>query len=147
MWALLVTLAFTLYMAGMIWSMQVFEYPLFAFVGPEQFRAYHAAHNRSLPFFVILPSLLALVSAVLLVWIRPAGIPLWLVGLVVALDLAVLVSTAAGQAPLHARLDRDGYSTDVIRTLVRSNWIRTALWTANALLLLSMVAVALGAAK
>ena len=45
----------------------------------------------------------------MLFWIRPAGIPLWSVVLVVALDLAVLVSTAAWQAPLHGRLDR--YST------------------------------------
>jgi hypothetical protein len=147
MWAFLVTLAFTLYMTGMIWSMQVFEYPLFALVGRKEFPTYHAAHNRSLPFFVILPSVLALGSAVVLFWIRPAGIPLWSVVLVVALDLAVLVSTIAWQAPLHERLDREGFSAEVIRTLVRSNWIRTALWTINALLLLSMVAMALLVAK
>ena len=147
MWAFLVTLAFTLYMTGMIWSMQVFEYPLFALVGPKDFLRYHAAHNRSLPFFVILPSVLALGSAVVLFWIRPAGIPLWSVVLVVALDLAVLVSTAAWQAPLHGRLDREGFSAEIIRTLVRSNWIRTVLWTMNALLLLALAAMALLAAK
>ncbi|MFL5656464.1 MAG: hypothetical protein ACJ8CB_20090 [Ktedonobacteraceae bacterium] len=43
----------------------------------------------------------------MLFWIRPAGIPLWSVVLVVALDLAVLVSTIACQAPLHGRLDRE----------------------------------------
>ncbi len=66
MWAFLVTLAFTLYMTGMIWSMQVFEYPLFALVGRNDFPSYHAAHNRRLPIFVILPSLLALGSAIVL---------------------------------------------------------------------------------
>ncbi len=147
MWAFLVTLAFTLYMTGMIWSMQVFEYPLFARVGRNEFPSYHAAHNRSLPFFVILPSVLAFGSAVVLFWIRPAGIPLWSVALVVALDLAVLVSTAAWQAPLHARLDREGFSAEVISTLVRSNWIRTVVWTMNALLLLGLTAMALFAVK
>lgn len=147
MWAFLVTLAFTLYMTGMIWSMQVFEYPLFALVGRSEFPSYHAAHNRSLPFFVILPSVLALGSAVVLFWIRPAGIPLWSVALVVALDLAILVSTAVWQAPLHARLDREGFSAKVISILVQSNWIRTILWTINALLLLSMTATALFAVK
>ena len=142
MWVFLVTLAFTLYMTGMIWSMQVFEYPLFARVGRQEFPAYHAAHNRRLPVFVILPSLLALASAVVLFWIRPAGVPLWSVALVVALDLAVLVSTVAWQAPLHARLDRDGFSAESIRTLVRSNWIRTVLWTINALFLLGLTAMA-----
>ena len=147
MWAFLVTLAFTLYMTGMIWSMQVFEYPLFALVGRKEFPSYHAAHNRSLPFFVILPSMLALGSAIVLFWIRPASIPLWSVVLVVALDLAVLVSTIAWQAPLHGRLDREGFSAEVIRTLIRSNWIRTILWTINALFLLSMAAMALFAVK
>ena len=147
MWALLVTLAFTLYMTGMIWSMQVFEYPLFALVGMNEFPSYHAAHNRSLPFFVILPSVLAFGSAVVLFWIRPAGIALWEVSLVVALDLAVLVSTAVWQAPLHARLDREGFSVKIISILVQSNWIRTILWTINALLLLSMTATALFAVK
>jgi len=142
MWAFLVTLAFTLYMTGMIWSMQVFEYPLFARVGRQEFPAYHAAHNRRLPVFVILPSLLAFASAVVLFWIRPASVPLWSVALVVALDLAVLVSTVAWQAPLHARLDREGFSAEVISTLVRSNWIRTVLWTINALFLLGLAAMA-----
>jgi hypothetical protein len=147
MWAFLVTLAFTLYMTGMIWSMQVFEYPLFALVGHNEFLSYHAAHNRSLPFFVILPSVFALGSAVVLFWIRPASIPLWSVVLVVALDLAVLVSTVAWQAPLHGRLDREGFSIEIIRTLVRSNWIRTMLWTINALLLIGMAAMALFTVK
>jgi hypothetical protein len=143
MWAFLVTLAFTLYMTGMIWSMQMFEYPLFAMVGSNEFPSYHAAHNRSLPLFVILPSLLACGSAVALFWIRPTGISLWAVVPVVALDLAVLVSTALWQAPLHGKLDREGFSAEIIRTLVRSNWIRTILWTLNALFLLSMAALAL----
>ena len=147
MWAFLVTLAFTLYMTGMIWSMQVLEYPLFALVGRNEFPAYHAAHNRALPFFVILPSVLAFISAVVLFWIRPAGIPLWSVVVVVALDLAVLVLTAVQLAPLHGKLDREGFSTEVITTLVRGNWIRTILWTINALVLLGMVVLALPVAK
>ncbi len=146
-WTLLFTLAFTLYMTGIIWSMQVLEYPLFAKVGHDEFLSYHAAHNRTLPFLVILPSVLVLVSAVLLLWIRPSSIPLWSVVLVIGLNVAVLISTAVGQAPLHAKLDREGFSAEVISTLVRSNWIRTALWTINALLLLGMTATALLAAR
>ncbi|PWT73412.1 MAG: hypothetical protein C5B60_08225 [Chloroflexi bacterium] len=56
MLALLVTLPFSLYMTGLIWSMQVLEYPLFALVGPKEFPAYHRRHKQTLPFLVILPS-------------------------------------------------------------------------------------------
>jgi len=146
MWAFLVTLALTLYMTGMIWSMQVYEYSLFARVGRTEIPAYHAAHNRRLPFFVVLPSVLAFGSAVVFFLLRPAGIPLWSVALAVALDLAVIVSTVAWQAPLHARLAREGYSSEIISSLVRSNWIRTVLWTMNALLL-GLTAMALFAVK
>src|SRR5215469_859400 len=134
--ALLVTLAFSLYMTGMIWSMQLLEYPLFALVGPKEFSAYHRRHNRALPFAVILPSVIALVSAVVLIFTRPARLPLWASIVVAGLDLIIVVVTAVREAPLHAKLDRDGSSPTVIRQLVQGNWIRTVLWTANALILL-----------
>lgn len=34
--AFIITLALTLYMTGMIWSMQILEYPLFALVGQKE---------------------------------------------------------------------------------------------------------------
>ncbi len=37
--AFIITLALTLYMSGLIWSMQILEYPLFALVGPKEFPA------------------------------------------------------------------------------------------------------------
>jgi hypothetical protein len=46
----------TLYMPGMIWSMQILEYPLFALACSKEFPAYHRGHNRGLSVLVILPS-------------------------------------------------------------------------------------------
>ena len=142
-WFLLLTLAFTLYMTGVIMSMQLLEYPLFALVGPKEFPRYHAFHNRSLPVLVLLPTLLALLSSILLLWIRPSSAPLWLAILVVVCEAGIVASTAASQAPLHGKLDRDGFSAEVIATLVRTNWIRTALWIVSSLLLLGMTALVL----
>jgi hypothetical protein len=139
-WVLLLALAFTLYMTGVIVNMQLLEYPLFALVGKDDFARYHAFHNRSLFVLVLLPTLIALASSVVLLWVRPPGIPLWSVILVVASDLGIFVSTVVLQAPLHARLDRDGFSEAVIKSLVQTNWIRTLLWIVSALLLLGMAA-------
>jgi hypothetical protein len=147
MWAFLVTLAFTLYMTGMIWSMQILEYPLFALVGPKEFPAYHRRHNRGLPFLVILPSLAAFVSAVVLIFTPPARLPLWASIVITVLDLIILIATVAREAPLHARLDREGSSVTLIRQLVLGNWIRTLLWTVNALFLLALVAQFVAAAS
>ena len=58
--------------------------------------------------------------------------------MVAAVDLAVVAVTASLEAPLHAKLDREGYSEAVIRRLVRGNWIRTSLWTANGVFLLTL---------
>ena len=147
MWAFLVTLAFTLYMTGMIWSMQILEYPLFALVGAKEFPAYHRRHNRGLPFLVILPSLVAFVSAVVLIFTRPARLPLSASIVIAVLDLIIIIATVAREAPLHAQLDREGFSATLIRQLVLGNWIRTLLWTINALLLLALVAQFVAAAS
>jgi hypothetical protein len=145
--AFIVTLGLTLYMSGMIWSMQVLEYPLFALVGPKEFPAYHRRHNRGLPVYVILPSLAAFVSALVLIFTRPARLPLWSTIVVAAIDLVVIVVTAVREAPLHVRLDREGASEPVIRQLAQGNWIRTILWTANGLFLLALTAQLISTAR
>jgi hypothetical protein len=145
--AFVVTLGLTLYMTGMIWSMQILEYPLFALVGPKEFPAYHRRHNQGLPLFVILPSLAALVSAVVMIFTRPVRVPLWATLVVAATDLVVVAVTVALEAPLHGKLDREGYSLPIIRQLVRGNWIRTILWTANGVFLLVLTAQLISAAS
>ncbi len=145
--AFMLTLALTWYMSGMIWSMQILEYPLFALVGPKEFPAYHRRHNRGLPLLVILPSLAAFASAVVVIFTRPARLPLWASIVVAVLDLFIIIATAVREAPLHAQLDREGYSATLIRQLVQGNWMRTALWTVNALFLLVWTAQLLAAAS
>ena len=138
--AFMLTLGLTLYMSGMIWSMQILEYPLFALVGPKEFPAYHRRHNRRLPFLVILSSLAAFASAVVVIFTRPARLPLWASRVVAVLDLCIIIATVVREAPLHAQLDREGSQAPLIRQLVQGNWIRTGLWTANALFLLAWTA-------
>jgi len=145
--AFILTLALTLYMSGMIWSMQILEYPLFAPVGPKEFPAYHRRHNRGLPFLVILPSLAAFASAIIVIFTRPARLPLWASIVVAVLDLCIFIATVVREAPLHAQLDREGYQAPLMRQLVQGNWIRTVLWTANAIFLLAWTAQLLPAAS
>ena len=45
---LLLQLATTLPLAGLIWTIQVVHYPLFAGVGPARFAAYHADHSHGM---------------------------------------------------------------------------------------------------
>lgn len=144
LWTLLMALAATLFSTGVIWFMQVLEYPLFAYVGAEAFPAFHAQHNRRLPGVVFLPMLVAFVATVALLFVRPAAVPAWLAWLGVVLVGVVLVSSFTLLIPRHMRPTNEGYSPEIIRELVRFNWVRTVAWTLHALVLLAMLVLTLG---
>jgi hypothetical protein len=135
---LLVNLAATLFMTGLIWFVQVVHYPLFAAVGRDAFAAYHAAHSRRTTA-VVMPVMVAeALTALLLAWRPPPGVPAaaGLAGL--ALVAVVWASTGLAQVPCHTRLGA-GFDAATIRVLVSGNRVRTAAWSARAALLLWMV--------
>lgn len=138
MLVLLVNAAAVLFMAGFIWTMQLVHYPLFDRVGVEAFPGYETAHNR-LFFLVAGPGVLAtLISGVALLFVRPAQVPLWAVLLGLVLFAVIAVSTALFRAPQRGVLS-GGFDRGAYEFLVRTNWIRTAAWSAYGLLGLWMV--------
>jgi hypothetical protein len=70
----------------------------------------------------------AVVTTILLVFVRPHQLPLG--GAVVGgvLLLAIIALTVRFQAPAHAKLAR-GLDADIHAMLVRTNWARAAAWT------------------
>ena len=133
----LLHLAATLYMVGVIWFVQLVHYPLFARVGPSEFAGYERAHRRFTARAVAPPMLAELVTAGLLLWVRPEPLPLWAVVAGLALVAANWVSTCAVQIPCHDRLTR-GFDPAVHRRLVATNWLRTVVWSLRGLLVLGM---------
>ena len=129
-------------MAGIIWFVQLVHYPLFAAVtGPGE-TAYARANQARTSLLVLPPMLIeAAAAGWIAVW-PPAGIGRGPALLGVVLVGLVWLSTLAVQMPLHARLAREGHAADVVSTLVRSNWPRTVLWTARAVLAAWMLAAA-----
>jgi len=125
-------LAATLYMTGLIWFVQVVHYPLFQRVGADQFLAYEQAHTRLTTYVVAPVMLLELATAVLLLWVQPKYWLWWVnlggIGLLWA-------STFFIQVPLHTALSQ-APDLAAMQRLATSNWIRTALWTLRAGLLL-----------
>ena len=55
---LLLETAATFFMSGVLWTMQLLNYPLLALVGPVAFPRYEAAHNRRFAL-VVVPGVLA----------------------------------------------------------------------------------------
>ncbi len=128
----------TLYMAGLIWFVQLVHYPLMRRVGREGYDVYQAQHARRTAWAVGPAMLTELACAVWLVALPPAelgrGLPL--AGLVL---LAVIwLSTARLQVPCHRKLAH-GFDPAVHRRLVLGNWLRTAAWSARGVIALAMI--------
>lgn len=128
-------LATTLPLAGLIWTIQIVHYPLFAAVGGDVFSDYHAAHSRSISLLVVPFMLIELVAA--LAWLRwpPDGGGLTLPLLGAALIAVIWISTFALQVPIHGALG-GGLDPALVDRLVTTNWLRTLAWSGRSALLL-----------
>lgn len=138
-WVLLLNLASTGVMIGVIWFVQVVHYPLFGGVGRDGWPAYAAAHGRRTTRVVGPPMLVELATGVLLVLRPPPGVPpsaLW-AGL--ALIGVAWASTGLLQVPRHRDL-AGGWDPAAHRSLVAGNRVRVVAWTLRGMLLLWILA-------
>jgi hypothetical protein len=145
-WILLLTLVASFYNVGTIWLMQVLIYPLWGFVGGNEWASYHAAHWQKIRYVVFVPAGLALVGAVLLIFSKPADIPVWSVWPGLGLQVAMYAATVAWWAPMQVRLQKGGNSPILLRRLIGSHWVRTGLITLYGALVLWMMDVSFGGA-
>lgn len=129
----------TLALVGLIWTIQVDVYPLFARVGACDFISFHAQHSRRITMIVAPLMLVELLSSTALVVLPPASLGRmpFVVGL--ALAVSTWLSTAVVQVPAHQTL-ASGFDSRIHAKLVRSNWIRTIAWTLRGLLVVWVLA-------
>lgn len=121
-------------MAGLIWFVQIVHYPMFARVGSESFSRYALEHQTRTTVVVLPLMLTELVSAVWLGFTLATPVA-WAGVVLVAM---VWASTFLLQVPIHARLG-SGFDARLVRRLVLTNWVRTALWSARAYLAVLML--------
>jgi hypothetical protein len=131
-------LATTLPLVGLLWMVQLVAYPLFARAGASSFAAYHAAHSSWITLVVGPLMLGELASAALWVAVRPPEVSPILAWVGLALVLIAWGVTAFVSVPQHAILAR-GFDAEAHATLVATNWIRTAAWSARGVMLVWIV--------
>ncbi len=131
---LLLQVLSTWFLVGLIWTIQVVHYPLFAAVGHDRFVAYEASHTKLITLVVGPVMLVEAATAVLLVVSRPAFVPVWIAWVGLALVILIWISTAVLQVPDHATL-ADGFDPAAHAHLVGTNWLRTIAWTARGVIL------------
>ena len=137
---LLVQVAATLFMTGLIWFVQVVHYPLFLHVGMAEFLEYERLHARRTGWVVGAPMVVELVTACAALWpgLRPAGMSQAVAWSSVGLVGVIWGSTAILQVPLHGELER-APTPMMMGRLVGTNWIRTVAWTGRAGLLVGVL--------
>lgn len=130
--AFVLSLASAWYLCGLIWLVQIVQYPGLARIAPERFAEQYSTYVKRISFVVGPPMLIEVASVLFLLEWRPAFVSESDAWLAVALVVVVWLSTALFQVPAHGKLAR-GFDERVIRRLVATNWIRTLAWTARAL--------------
>lgn len=134
---LLVQLASTLAMTGVIWFVQVVHYPLFERVGATGFTRYAQSHSQ-LTTLVVGPLMLAeAFTALALVLRPPPAVPASWTWTGIALVFVVWGATASLSVPQHGVLAA-GFDVGAHRMLVATNWVRTFAWTLRSALVLAM---------
>ncbi len=131
---LFVHLASTLVMVGIVWFVQIVHYPLMAYVGSGLFRNYSKLHQTLTTLVVAGPMLIEAFTAIILfAWFPPLRSS-WAFLAAAALLGLIWVSTVFWQMPLHHSL-LAGYDEQLIRRLVRTNWLRTVAWSVRGILI------------
>ena len=122
------------------------NYSSWHLIGSREFVAYHQFIGPRVLTFLVAPVLLGTVFPVLMLWARPAAIPLWAVWAAIAAQMIVWVSTATIQVPIQLQLGAHGLSLELIERLIKTNfWLRRVPYAACAGLFLWMAAKAIDA--
>ena len=137
---LLVQLATTLPLVGLIWFVQVVAYPLFARVAPTDFPAYHEAHARLITY-VVAPLMLVELFGTMAWLIWPLDeVPRAVAWIGAALAVTAWAVTIFVSVPQHTIL-AGGFDARAFDVLIATNWSRTVAWTVRGGILLWVLAV------
>ena len=128
---LVIHLAATLFMVGLIWTIHYVHYQLFAYVGESTYASFQAAHVERIGKLLFVPWLtegITLIGVLALAFLgthKVLRVPAVINGAAMAV---VLVISGFWSAPAHAKL-ADGFDTSIHDQLMTVNLIRTLAWT------------------
>jgi hypothetical protein len=132
---LLVNIASTLFLTGVIWVIQLVQYPFFSHFDPESFTKYHDEYRFWITPVVAPPMIVELLSATFLLFYPPENIDSNFLRLGLVLTVIIWASTFFLQVPLHEKL-AVGFDAKTHSRLVNTNWLRTVAWSLRAALVL-----------
>jgi hypothetical protein len=143
-WTFVFAFALVFYANGAAFIESFVNYPSWHLIGNDAFLSYHKFIGPRVITFLVVPALLGTVFTVVLLWSRPAAIPLWSVCVAIFLQLVVWFSTATIQIPIQMQLAVQGASPALLERLMETNWwFRRVPYSVCAVLFLWMAARAI----
>ena len=125
-------------MVGVIWMVQLLQYPMLAAYSERSPGTAALEHQRRISWVVGPLMALEGLTALVLLFERPSSMSPVSAWVAASLLGVALVSTALVQVPLHARLAA-GHDPLAAQRLISTNWVRTVAWTARGVLLAAVV--------
>ena len=123
-----------IYNTGCMTALQLQHYGIYPLVGREGFAKYMAANNGAAAVPTIIPGMALLLVSLALAFFTPWFVRPLEAWTALALNLIALFSTFKWQRPLHGEMATTGFDEAKIRTVIRTNWIRTiSYWLLSAL--------------
>ncbi len=126
---------FTFILTGLIWCIQLVNYPLFPLVDRDKFCDFEKRYQKRISILLFPLIVLECFFAILMLTVAREGIDRILSCALFALLLFIWFSTFCLQIPEHIELS-NGFSLKNIKKLGKTNWIRTIAWTFRSFLLL-----------
>ncbi len=139
----LLNLAATLLMVGIIWFVQVVHYPLYTRISVDSFPRYEVDHIQLVTLVVGPTMLIEAGTALLMLVSPPPQVPLWVLLFGLALVGVVWATTVFIHVPQHNALS-NRFDETVHSAMIMTNWIRTVAWSVRGVLMLWVVSRMLG---
>jgi hypothetical protein len=143
---LLLNLALAFYNVGTIWAHEVDIFRSWKLASAESFHTIQDVHWRKLPYWIFTPVGAALAGGIVLLWYHPPTTAPWAIPGARVCQVLALALTALFWGRWQARLATDprGSYSPYLDRILRTHWIRTALISGYAGLLLTAAIAAAG---
>ena len=117
-------------------SQSYVNYPGWYVLDVQSFKAYHWPMSIRAAIFLLAPRVVEVILALVVLWFRPSAVERWIIVAGVVLAAGGILSTLLISRPIHAQLDIQGNTPELVSRLMATDWIRNVLeWTRAALYL------------
>tara|TARA_B100002051_G_scaffold188872_1_gene178886 strand:- start:102 stop:467 length:366 start_codon:yes stop_codon:yes gene_type:complete len=113
---------------------QIVSYPLFLNVDEKIFTSYHSEYVKRITIIVMPIMIIELALTIMLYYMLDGFLSqIFLISIVL-----IFISTVIIQVPIHNKL-KFSYDEHLAKKLIKTNWIRTFLWTIKALICYNII--------